>query len=58
MSGKEGGQTGILDPEEEECFRGEAWCCVNISSDVTTEGKIPAAESARSVLIRENALSV
>lgn len=38
----ERGQTEILDPEVEECFSGEAWCCVNISSDVTTEGKIPA----------------
>lgn len=39
-------------------FLGEAWCCVNISSDVTTEGKIPAVGEGQAVLIRENALRV
>lgn len=53
------GQTEILGTEEGgECFSGEAWCCVNISSDVTAEGKNPCWWEGRAALIRENALSV
>lgn len=39
-------------------FWGEAWCRVNISSDVTAAGKNPHCWEGQAALIREKALSV